>query len=200
MGTVAVVLFHVSLWFTRSIDPESQENQPLVAGSSSDEKVNFFKRIDLYQNGFLYVIGRICFSAVMVFLPKWLSEIPSSSGGKKENIATVPMVSFVASFVMSVIYKQCYQLVGGRIGYLAGCVFGLAGCFWVFIEQKHDEWELYSLAMLLGSGHSLLVIASLNMTAEMIGKHTAQGGSVYSAVAVFDKIITGVIIYFIEAS
>jgi Na+/melibiose symporter-like transporter len=199
MGTIAVVLFHFSLWFANPIDPESLENQPLV-NSDSEEKVNFFKRLDFYQNGILYVVGRICFSAVMVFLPKWLSEIPSSMGGKKENIATVPLVSFVASFVASIVFKQSYQFVGGKIGYLAGCVFGLVGCFWIFFEQQHDEWELYMLAMLLGVGHSLLVIASLNMTADMIGKHTAQGGVVYSAIAVFDKVITGIIIFFIEST
>lgn len=197
VGCLAAILFQFSLSLKGKKIPQLSENAPLLPQIFVEPaKVNFFKRLDFYQNGTLYVVGRVCATSVMVFLPLWLSKI---RGGKKENIATVPLVSFIASFVASVGFKQTYRLIGARCGYVLGGLVALAGCAWVFVDINHDEWELYSLSILLGMGHSLFIIASLNMTADMIGNNLAQSGSVYSLIALFDKLITGVAIFIIES-
>lgn len=51
--------------------------------------------------------------------------------------------------------------------------------------------------MLLGS--SITMIASLCITADMIGPHADQGGFIYSAVTFCDKLITGIAVVIIES-
>lgn len=65
-------------------------------------------------------------------------------------------------------------------------------------------WKLFQLIKNIffyqtGSGSSVTMVSSLCITADMIGKHTYQGGFIYSAVTFADKLITGIVVAIIEA-
>ena len=172
-------------------------------------KKNFFTSPLLYQNALLYVFSRLFMTTSLVYMPLWLNErsyvpLPPSNvfgdGKDLENIATVPLASFIASFVASMFIKQTDRFFGHKVGYLIGSIIGFCGCAWVALAATPNSsvYELYVVATLFGAGSSITMIASLCITADMIGPHADQGGFIYSAVTFCDKLITGVAVVVIE--
>lgn len=144
----------------------------------------------------------------LVYMPLWLNERAYVPTGLKdlpdnksiENIATVPLASFIASFMASMFFKMSDRFVGHKVGYLIGSVISVFGCAWVTLAATPTSpvWELYGVATLFGAGSSVTMIASLCITADMIGPHADQGGFIYSAVTFCDKLITGIAVVVIE--
>lgn len=146
----------------------------------------------------------------LVYMPLWLNErayvptvIPSDLTDDRsvEDIATVPLASFIASFLASMIFKMSDRFIGHKVGYLIGSVISVIGCTWVAVAAQPNSavYELYVVAFLFGAGSSVTMIASLCITADMIGPHADQGGFIYSAVTFCDKLITGVAVVVIES-
>lgn len=174
-------------------------------------KKNFFRSPLLYQNALLYVFSRLFMTTSLVYMPLWLNErayvptiIPDglvADNKSVEDIATVPLASFIASFLASMVFKMCDRFIGHKVGYLIGSVVSVIGCAWVAIGASPDSqvWELYVVAFFFGSGCSITMIASLCITADMIGPHADQGGFIYSAVTFCDKLITGIAVVVIES-
>lgn len=197
---------------TSNIDPDDNKlvkpNTVVVV-----TKKNFFTSPLLYQNAFLYVFSRLFMTTSLVYMPLWLNErsyIPPSpsnisvgfgDGKDLENIATVPLASFIASFIASMLFKQTDRFFGHKVGYLIGSVIGFCGCAWVVFGATPNSsvYELYVVAIFFGAGSSITMIASLCITADMIGPHADQGGFIYSAVTFCDKLITGVAVVVIES-
>lgn len=153
----------------------------------------------------------------LVYMPLWLNErsyvpAPPSNGSSYgiitdgtsiENIATVPLASFIASFIASMIFKQTDRMIGHKVGYLIGSVISFCGCIWVAFAATPTSsvYELYVVATFFGAGSSITMIASLCITADMIAAadpQASQGGFIYSAVTFCDKLITGVAVVVIE--
>lgn len=194
IGLVTTAIFHFLLPPTKRNDYIELQNV------SSQPKKNFFITWIFYQNAALYVFARLFMSTALVYFPLWLDQRPSdASSGHIEIVATVPLASFVAALVASIIFKQANRHVGHHIGYLIGCLIGMTACVWIALTPTPTMLQLYLIAISYGAGHSLLIISSLSITANMIGAQTDQSGAVYSAVTFFDKLLTGVAIFVIEA-
>lgn len=181
---------------------------------------NFFKSPLLYQNAFLYVFSRLFMTTSLIYMPLWLNErnfTPTTLPGVEafgappaviipdhsiEHIATVPLVSFIASFVSSVLLKYSNTVFGHQFHYLLGSLTSIGACLWVGLSHTATtttSLPLYGIAVLFGAGSSITMISSLCITADMIGRHSNQGGFIYSAVTFADKLITGVVVVVIEA-
>lgn len=197
--------------FSESIEPE----RPLTMRPPQQRRrKNFLKSPKIYQNSLLYVFARIFSTTAMVYIPLWLNdrlyqvahyqsepgttEIVRSDAGRA-HLAIIPMVSFIASFVSSVIMDRCH-ILGHKSLYFIGSVLCVIGC--LLIETSSTvlltTLRLYSVACLFGAGSSITMISSLCLIANMIGKHADQSGFVYSAVTCADKLITGVAVLLIE--
>ncbi|TGZ49995.1 putative MFS-type transporter [Temnothorax longispinosus] len=57
---------------------------------------------------------------------------------------------------------------------------------------------VYVIAVLIGAGSSITMVTALSVTAELIGSRTERSAFVYSIVTFLDKIITGLVVIFIE--
>jgi len=205
---------------TSADDPSSSTSTVVENGSvpqvAAIPKKNFFRSPLLYQNALLYVFSRLFMTTSLVYMPLWLNErayVPTSpttvstigladlpDNKSIENIATVPLASFVASFLASMFFKMSDRFVGHKVGYLLGSVISVFGCAWVALAATPTSsvWELYAVATFFGAGSSVTMIASLCITADMIGPHADQGGFIYSAVTFCDKLITGIAVVVIE--
>lgn len=187
---------------------DENESQRLLA---IRPRKNFFKSSLLYQNAFLYVFSRLFMTTALVYIPLWLDERSRASsssflaknGDDKnvEHIAIIPMISFLASFLSSMVMKYTNRLCGHQIAYLTGSMICISGCTSVVLGISSDSpaWRLYGVAMLFGAGSSITMISSLCITADMIGRHADQGGFIYSAVTFADKLITGIVVVVIES-
>lgn len=174
-------------------------------------KKNFFKSPLLYQNALLYVFSRLFMTTSLVYMPLWLDErayqptstdSPADSNANVEHLATVPLVSFLASFVASLALKYSNRFVSNSLVYFVGSVISISVCLWIALtpqEATFSTVSLFVIASLFGAGSSITMISSLCITADMIGKHADQGGFIYSAVTFADKLITGVVVVVIES-
>lgn len=193
----------------------NNEVEPLLNNRSPSipvERKNFFKSPLLYQNALLYVFSRLFMTTSLLYMPLWLNErtftpanqsmsfieVPNKS---VEHIATVPLVSFLSSFVTSVILKYSSYIFGHQTHYFLGSLASLGACSWVtaVVTASGSSMELYGIAVLFGAGSSITMISSLCITADMIGIHSNQGGFIYSAVTFADKLITGIVVIVIES-
>lgn len=150
-------------------------------------------------------------TSALLYMPLWLDErnkqpVEYSASGESdvktvEHLATVPLVSFVASFVASIIMNMTHRFIGHQVSYMLGSIIGLGASAWVALGTPSNatQFHLYAVAVLLGAGSSITMISSLSITADMIGPNTKLGGFVYSAVTFFDKLVTGFVVIIIEA-
>lgn len=170
-------------------------------------KKNFFKSPLLYQNALLYVFSRLFMTTSLVYMPLWLDERsfqpdPVQNNASVEHLATVPLVSFLASFIASLVLKYTNKYVGNSLIYLVGSAISVGVCTWIALSSSaatFSTFELLVIASLFGAGSSITMISSLCITADMIGKHADQGGFIYSAVTFTDKLITGIVVVIIES-
>lgn len=195
--------------YRRLSDSEDTERPPITMRLPLRRPKNFLKSPKIYQNSMLYVFSRIFTTTALVYIPLWLndrlfqlSQEPNpGSDTSVEHIATVPMVSFLASFVSSLLIDKTHNLLGHKSLYLLGSLTCIFGCYLVetSISTKLSNPRLYTIATLFGAGSSITMISSLCLIANMIGKHADQSGFVYSAVTFADKLITGVAVLVIES-
>lgn len=172
---------------------------------------NFLKSPKMYQNALLYVFSRFFTTTSLVYIPLWLNDrlfqlsqdpsLAESSDTSVEHIATVPMVSFLSSFVSSLLIDKTHRIFGHKSLYLLGSLTCIFGCLLVetSISTQLSNARLYSIAILFGAGSSITMISSLCLIANMIGKHADQSGFVYSGVTFADKFITGIAVLAIES-
>lgn len=152
-------------------------------------------------------------TSALLYMPLWLDERNRTpvqffdAAGEPadvktvEHLATVPLVSFVASFMASIVMNLSHRFIGHQVSYMLGSVIGLGASAWVALgtPASASQYQLYAVAILLGAGSSITMISSLSITADMIGPNTKLGGFVYSAVTFFDKLVTGFVVIIIEA-
>lgn len=222
IGIITTVFFHISLSASNydvkrqlASDLSDDDARSLLINSEENRPKKFFKCLKFYQVAFLYIFARLFMTTALVFIPEWVASRTSSDDSSHEshktilnlfrgennveNIATVPLASFIASFVTSIISKQSNRFIGHKFGYFIGTAIGICGCVWIALEPSPSTLKLYLISIIYGAAHSMLIIASLSMTADFIGSNSNKSGSIYSAVTFFDKLLTGIAIFVIEA-
>lgn len=214
IGVTATVCFNFSLHFNRnkeSISNNFDEHRELINNTNElptqtpatiQELKNALKLIKLYQNAFLYVFSRLFMTTSLIYIPLWLDEHSTiSTSTNVENIAIIPLISFLSSFVLSVLMKNFSNYYGHKIAYFFGSLISIIGCLWIGIAsplESSSSIPLYIVAIIFGAGSSITMISSLSITADMIGKDSNTSGFIYSAVTFADKFITGVVVIAIE--
>ena len=58
-------------------------------------------------------------------------------------------------------------------------------------EETFKSIEIYVVAAFIGAGGAGMLITSLSITAELIGKNKTSSAFVYSSISLVDKIING---------
>lgn len=81
--------------------------------------------------------------------------------------------------------------------YFLGATVGLAAAV-VTEFVAGNTTVVYVIAVLIGAGSSITMVTALSVTAELIGSRTERSALVYSIVTFLDKIITGLVVIFIE--
>lgn len=200
--------------YRRLSESNDAERQPITMRAPQQperRRKNFLKSPKMYQNALLYVFSRFFTTTSLVYIPLWLNDrlfqlsqdpsLAESSDTSVEHIATVPMVSFLSSFVSSLLIDKSHGILGHKSLYLLGSLTCIFGCLLVetSISTQLSNARLYSIAILFGAGSSITMISSLCLIANMIGKHADQSGFVYSGVTFADKLITGVAVLAIES-
>ncbi|XP_014476796.1 PREDICTED: major facilitator superfamily domain-containing protein 12-like [Dinoponera quadriceps] len=199
MGLIATTFFHFLLKANLLERPEiprkAGANDSIEITPSNRWMSNEWARITiLLRVAMLYVASRLFITLATVYLPLYIEE---TEVGGKQALATVPLVSYVSSFVASLLLKYINRCCGTKICYFLGAIIGtIAAAVTEFVES--DTTIVYVIAVLIGAGSSITMVTALSVTAELIGSRTERSALVYSIVTFLDKIVTGVVVILIE--
>lgn len=194
LGLTATVFFHIFLKANLLERATSSKTNIEEAIRSSNRRISWLDITILLRVAMLYVASRLFITLSTVYLPLYIEE---TEIGGKQTLATVPLVSYVSSFVAALLLKYINRSCGTKVCYFLGATVGLvAAIVTEFIAG--NTTVVYVIAVLIGAGSSITMVTALSVTAELIGSRTERSALVYSIVTFLDKIITGLVVIFIE--
>ncbi|XP_016920293.2 major facilitator superfamily domain-containing protein 12-like [Apis cerana] len=198
IGLMATILFHVFLKENLLEDFESQkgniEEARRLFDSSQSSRTSLVGTTILLRVAMLYVASRLFITLATVYLPLYIEETDIDG---KEALATVPLVSYISSFVAALLLKYINKSCGTKVCYFLGTLIGIISAA-VTEYGGTSKAILYIVAILIGSASSITMVTALSVTAEIIGPRTERSAIVYSIVTFFDKVVTGLVVIFIE--
>ncbi|GMT07700.1 hypothetical protein PENTCL1PPCAC_29874 [Pristionchus entomophagus] len=156
---------------------------------------SWFGHIQFYQIALLYMLSRLYMNISQVYMPFYLTIV---QGYNKTFVATIPMVSFISSFFVSTILSipMFNKRLNKKVLYVFALVVGILNCVWMNFELQ--GWRIYAVAGVLGIAQSILLVTSLDITADLINKNTESGAFVYGAMSLADKLANGIAYQIIE--
>ncbi|XP_071642080.1 major facilitator superfamily domain-containing protein 12 [Temnothorax longispinosus] len=197
-GLIATVFFHIFLKANLLEQPKSSKSNIEEPAKLSDVSLN--RRISwagitiLLRVAMLYVASRLFITLATVYLPLYIEETKVDG---KQALASVPLVSYVSSFIAALLLKYINRICGTKACYFLGAIIGIAAAA-VTEFVGSNTTIVYVIAVLIGAGSSITMVTALSVTAELIGSRTERSAFVYSIVTFLDKIITGLVVIFIE--
>lgn len=116
IGLVATVLFHVFLKGNLLENSNAhkgniEETRRLIDNSQSD-RTSWVSTTMLLRVAMLYVASRLFITLATVYLPLYIEE---SDVDGKEALATVPLASYISSFVAALLLKYINKSCGTKV-------------------------------------------------------------------------------------
>ena len=198
IGLVATTLFHVflkgNLLENSYLHKGNIEEARRLFDNSQNDRNSWVGTSILLRVAMLYVASRLFITLATVYLPLYIEETDVNG---KQALATVPLVSYVSSFIAALLLKYINKSCGTKVCYLLGTLIGILSA--VITEYGGSSAAvIYIVAILIGSGSSITMVTALSVTAEIIGPRTERSAIVYSIVTFLDKVVTGLVVIFIE--
>ncbi|KAL1491554.1 hypothetical protein ABEB36_012133 [Hypothenemus hampei] len=156
-----------------------------------------FMNYNLYLIGSVYMSSRLFINLTQVFISLYLTE---SLDMVASALAIVPLAMYIASFVASFPVGPITKLIGRKITYIIGTVFGLVGCIWIHVGHGHDykTFFIFGVAVLLGTASTIVLVSSLDITTDLIGSKTNRGAFIYGIMSFADKLSNGIAVEVIQ--
>lgn len=109
LGIITCLIFHYGLKSAKSNQAQSVFE---IKDTSINSSISGFLHSKLLQVAFLYVASRLFLTISLVYMPLFLNE---SISDQAEVIASVPLVSYIASFVASLGVKYINNIWGSKV-------------------------------------------------------------------------------------
>ncbi|OXU18369.1 hypothetical protein TSAR_003217 [Trichomalopsis sarcophagae] len=179
---------------TSAVSVTTETTTPSTPVTGSYQRKGWFSTSLLVRVALLYVASRLFITLATVYLPLYIEE---TGIGGRQALATVPLVSYTASFIAALLLKYINRSCGTKVCYLLGSLIGMAAAGVVEFAGSGAA-VMYSAGVLIGAGSSITMVTALSITAELIGTRTESSALVYSIVTFLDKIVTGLVVIVIE--
>ncbi|GMR61793.1 hypothetical protein PMAYCL1PPCAC_31988 [Pristionchus mayeri] len=197
VGLLSCIPFYVG---TREPEPQFSYSRPNSTTSHASQLsrmhwTSWFGHIQFYQIALLYMLSRLYMNISQVYMPFYLTIVQDYN---KTFVATIPMVSFISSFFVSTILSipTFNKRLNKKVLYVFALVVGIGNC--ICMNFALQGWKIYAVAAVLGISQSILLVTSLDITADLINKNTESGAFVYGAMSLFDKLANGIAYQIIE--
>jgi len=156
---------------------------------------HWFSHIQFYQVAILYMLTRMFINVSQVYYPYYIQY---TQGFPKKYCAIFPMVSYIASFSVSLIISIPFinRRLNRKLLYIFGSFVGVLNC--AIMHMDHLYNAMYAVAILLGIAQATVLVTSLTITAELINTNTESGAFVYGAMSLLDKLGNGIAYLVIE--
>ncbi|XP_074035967.1 major facilitator superfamily domain-containing protein 12-like [Leptinotarsa decemlineata] len=205
IGLLSSMLFYCGLLGT-------YENEYETIGDSEIEDANtlhnhngkhFLKSFVIYCVSVMYMTSRLFTTLNLIYIPLYINERGALNDVDKEKvretIATVPLASYISSFLTAIFLKFRIEIFTDKVTYFIGSLIGLVASIWIGIGVSQDsDGQLFVIATLLGISGSSTMVSSLCITANFVKTNGCGGGLVYSLVTFTDKLISGCVVLLIQ--
>ncbi|XP_018025229.1 major facilitator superfamily domain-containing protein 12 [Hyalella azteca] len=172
---------------------------------------DWLKEPQFYQISLLYTCSRLVCNVSSMYVPVYLQETQHST----ELIALVPLVMSLSGVVATVLLRTFRKCSGKKGSVLTAVMVGLVACLLVLfggrtlpvpvapgtaapLVTQLSQGVVYVVAALLGLSASMLMILSLALTADMIGRCTESSAFVYGCMSFGDKLANGLVVVLVQ--
>ncbi|KAH7709410.1 Protein F16H11.1 [Aphelenchoides avenae] len=195
VGTVATLLFDVTTKEPIAEACASRASGRNVDSSSCMRWRDWLMQVRFHQVAAMYMLSRVFINVSQAYFPLYITNVQQSP---KQYIAILPMVSYLASFVISALLSvpAVNRRLDRKLTFAFGAVLGAANCGLMHLHVP--SVMILGVALLMGITQAVLLISSISITTEMIGKHTESGAFVYGAMSFADKLANGILYQSIE--
>ncbi|KAI0214323.1 Major facilitator superfamily domain-containing protein 12 [Lamellibrachia satsuma] len=175
VGAVFGIIFHVGTKEDTSYEMNSAASD--VNSVNSVNSLNdvpksntlrwscWLKEHQFYQVALLYMCSRLIVNLSQVYLPMYLT---SSLKLDKSYIAIIPLVVYVSGFLSALLMKPLNICAGRKVTYILGALTVIGYSVWTWFLSAASLWQVFAMAVLLGTGTSTVLVTSLSMTADLI--------------------------------
>lgn len=157
--------------------------------------LDWFREYQFYLIALMYMCSRLIVNVSQTYWPLYLMD---SLHLTKNFIAIVPLVIFSSGFVMSLLMTLMTANARQKAICFVGLLLTIVSCAAMWLLTKDNAIFVLIPAVLLGTGGCILLITSLSMTADLIGKHTESSAFVFGTMSFVDKLSSGTCIALIQ--
>ncbi|XP_060702132.1 major facilitator superfamily domain-containing protein 12a isoform X1 [Hemiscyllium ocellatum] len=202
IGFVSSVVFHIGT--REKVKSEEElvvaEQTPLINDSNKSHSQpllqwkHWLKEASFYHVAILYMCTRLIINLSQTYIAMYVTytlKLP------KNYIAMIPLVMYISGFLSSFLMKPVNKWFGRNMTYFFGLALILVFAYWVWFFQL--EKSIFGAAVLLGAGSTTILVTSLAMTTDLIGKNTQSGAFVYGSMSFTDKVANGLGVIIIQS-
>ncbi|KAF2353172.1 Major facilitator superfamily domain [Trinorchestia longiramus] len=173
---------------------------------------DWLKEPQFYQVSMLYTSARLVSNLSNIYVPVYLQE----TGHSTQLIALVPLVMSLSGVIATVLLRSFRRCYGKKGSVLTAVLVGLVACLLVLFGGSSTpapppqatqpstavpqltKGVVYVVASLWGLSSSMLMILSLALTADMIGRCTESSAFVYGCMSFGDKLANGLVVVLVQ--
>ncbi|UXI15950.1 water-specific aquaporin [Sarcoptes scabiei] len=198
IGFVFSAIFHIGTREkpNRSVY-EEDDSDAIVTKIRPMNWRNWFQQSQFYIVALLYMGTRLTINLTQVYVPNYLQETLRLP---KKSIAYIPLVTYTSGFLSSFIMKYVNGKLGKKMTFFLGTIIAISSCVWIYFgnDTNFKSYGIFAVSILIGVSSSTMLITSLAITNDLIGKNTASGAFVFGAMSFVDKVSNGLAIMIIE--
>lgn len=194
IGILFSVIFHLgtdekSLVREEDVDESIEENK----NHNKMDWTGYLKCYRFYSLAILYMCTRLIVNMTQVYLPMYITDTLQLD---KSQIALIPLITYISGFFATFPLRYLSKYLGTYITYCIGIclIFGCSVLFWYNDIIFNTTSTTICAAILLGSGSSIILVSSLSLTADLIGKNTGSSAFVFGSMSFIDKLSNGLAI------
>jgi len=197
---------HEERWKDIDLSEENNEKDVQIDKPPNEVKpmsiINWLLEPQLYLVAGVYMCTRLFVNLTQSYIPLYLQDsldVAKNSYGS-QMVAIVPMVMFCSGFVLSFATNLMNQGFGRKVTWLLGALLGAGAATWVYFDEGsfYNHYSIFAVAALYGAGSTVILITSLSLTADLIGKNTESSAFVYGAMSFTDKVSNGLVVVVIQ--
>lgn len=191
-GLVASFIFHVVVKESANGDA----NGSFLHRNTRTASV-LLKDIRLYQVACVYMLTRLFINLCQIYMPLYLHE---SLNMPATSLAYIPLTMYLSSFLTSLIIEKLNTKWGRKVAYSIGALLAICACVWIQLGNgnMYIKYQIYAVAVLLGSAGAIMLVTSLGVTSDLIGKNTESGAFAYGIMSFTDKLSNGLVVMLIQ--
>ena len=107
----------------------SQRERYFMTHPPPMSKLDWLRQPQLYHIACLYLFSRLFVNISQAYMPLFLNvtlELPAT------YVAIIPIVMYVSGIFMAVVSKRAGKCIGTKVACGISCMFGVAGCLWMY--------------------------------------------------------------------